>query len=219
MPLNLTHWAFKCLLIKTLSHWLLDLSSNITSLKRMGNFITLPSFFRNGSQMTANSGSASRRTATTLTPQWSTGTTGLVGSGTWPSTRGGKRKWAPAQGSNPSMCPRISYPGSACTTGASWVSPSRTGAKTEGKPRRRRRLNHRRRPACPRERHRDRSNTGPSTGLDRCQMARHAGLTDTEQSYKWWTCPKNWQRLFITFRPFPFFYKECEKLQRAASYN
>ncbi len=138
--------------------------------------------------MTVSSGSVSRRTATTLMPQWFTGTTGLVVSGSWPSIREAKLKWAPARGSNPSMSPPTFCPGSACTTKVSEVSPSQTGAKTEGK------LHHLRRPnllwqrqMSMQEQPRDerRSSTGPSTGLDSYQRVRLClgGI----KIHRWWT--------------------------------
>lgn len=145
------------------------------SWERGNQFHHICFLFRKASQKTVNSGSASRRTVTTLTPRSYTGTTGPAGSGTWPSTREGRPKWAPARGSNPSTCPRIFCPGWACTTKASWASPSPTEAKTGGKAFRRHRLNLRRpRPAHTLGRHQDvhRSNTGPSTALD--------SLADTE---------------------------------------
>lgn len=125
--------------------------------------------FRKASQKTVNSGSASRRTVTTLTPRLYTGTTGPAGSGTWPSTREGRPKWAPVRGSNLSTSPRISYPGWACMTEASWASPSPTEARTGGKAFHWHRLNLcRPRPTHTLGQHQDvhRSNTGPSTALD-----------------------------------------------------
>uniref|UniRef100_A0A672Y4M2 Fibroblast growth factor n=1 Tax=Sphaeramia orbicularis TaxID=375764 RepID=A0A672Y4M2_9TELE len=52
----------------------------------------------------------SRRTATTPTPRSSTGTTALDASGSSPSTRGARPKWAPVHGSSPSTCPQHFLP-------------------------------------------------------------------------------------------------------------
>lgn len=134
-------------------------------------------------------------------PQSSTGTTGLAVSGTWPSISGGKQKWAPAHGSNPSTSPHTSCPGSACTTRASGASPSQTGAKTEGKPRRHYRPNLLRwRRMSTQERPRDarRSSIGPSSGLDRYRMVLRA--LDTRIGGG--NAPHNWRWLFITIKPF-----------------
>lgn len=128
---------------------------------KLANSFYLFSFCRNFSQTTVSSGSDSRRTVTTHTPLWPTGTKGLVVSGLWPSTRGGKLKWAPAHGSNPSMSPPTSYPGPAFIRRMKVASKSQKGAKREGKLHPLRLKSHQ-------ELSRDayRSNTGPSTGLD-----------------------------------------------------
>lgn len=133
-------------------------------------FISYPFaiFYRNGSVTTVSSGSVFRRTATTRTPRSSTGTTGPVAIGTWPSTSEGKPKWALVHGSNLSTSPPTSCPGSAWTTGASEASPSQTGAKRDAK-------SHRRLPNLQRggQTYRQevppnarKSSTGPSTGSD-----------------------------------------------------
>lgn len=131
--------------------------------------------FRNGSQRTASSESVSRRTVTTLMPQWYTGTTRLAVNGLWPSTRGGKQKWAPVHESNPNTSPPTSYPGSAFMTTKS-ASRSQTGAKIGGKlsPKRHRPSQSKQ------EHHQDehKSSTGPSTDLDRCMHELHQEWKD-----------------------------------------
>lgn len=122
---------------------------------------------------TASSGSVFRKTATTRTPRSSTGTAGAVASGTWPSTSGGRPRWAPVHGSNPSTSPPTSYPGSAWRrrrTGASRASPSQTGAKRGAESHRRLPNLRRGGQAYGQEVHPSarRSSTGPSTASDSC---------------------------------------------------
>lgn len=100
-------------------------------------------------------------------------------SGLWPSIREAKPKWAPVRGSSLSTSPHTSCPGSACTTGASEASPSQRGAAKKGGKRRRRHPSNLSRQRLtsqqgqPRGAHK--SNTGPSTGLDR--------FRDAQQTY------------------------------------
>lgn len=92
----------------------------------------------------------------------------MVASGSWPSTKEGKLKWAQACGSNHSTSPLTSCPGSTWMTTASEGSLLQTRAKREGKPRRLNLL--RRRLTSMEEQYQDvpKSSTGQSTGLDSC---------------------------------------------------
>jgi len=110
---------------------------------------------RKGSQRTVCSGSASRGTATTPSPRWSTGARGPPGPGLWRSTREAGPRWAPAHASKPNMSPHTSCPGPPSNTLRSRASnptkhPNRFPCQ-------------RSRPLLPPGRRLRRSSTGPST--------------------------------------------------------
>lgn len=84
---------------------------------------------RRRSQKTANSGSVSKRTATTRTRRWPTEGAGRDGSGTWHLTSAARPRWAPARGSRHSTCPLTSCRASRFTRGSSMGSPSLSVAR------------------------------------------------------------------------------------------
>lgn len=86
--------------------------------------LTRVSACRHASPPSASSVSASRRTATTLTPQLCTVGSALAASGMWPSTSGARPRGAAAPAPAPSTSPLTSCPASGSPHHPSWLSPS-----------------------------------------------------------------------------------------------